>query len=115
MHMPVPDSPTRDETCLIFGQPLSDLERRVVHLGRADADRGDRGRSRWPRMRAFLAGLAGHNPAPPLAEERLETLRRFASATRRGDKAGANSIARELRVLGFSADALGTAAALARR
>ncbi len=114
MKMPTADSFTRHPTCPTLDRPLSDLERRVVHLGRVDADRGDRGRAgpRW--LGGLVVFLTGTRRSQPLAEGRLETLRRFAAATRRGD-AAAPYLATELRALGFSADALGTATALARR
>jgi hypothetical protein len=114
MKFPAADSFTRHESCPAADRPLSTLERRVVHLGRIDADRGDRGTSRSPWLGRLFAMLTGISDVQPLAEERLEMLRRYASATRRGDKA-AMALASQLREFGFSADALGTAAALARR
>jgi hypothetical protein len=114
MKVPAPDSFDRHVECPARSLPLSEVERRVVHLGRADADRGDRGPSRFPRLLAALAVLTGTPPIQPLADERLEALRRYASAVRRDD-AGAPALAHGLRALGFSADAIGTATALARR
>jgi hypothetical protein len=111
MKFPAADSFTRHESCPAADRPLSTLERRVVHLGRIDADRGT---SRSPWLGRLFAMLTGISDVQPLAEERLEMLRRYASATRRGDKA-AMALASQLRELGFSADALGTATALARR
>ena len=115
MQMPRPDSFTRHDTLAhAAGQPLSDLERRVVRLGRADAARGSPAGARLPALRRLFGSVTGIHHAQPLAEERLEKLRLYACAVHRGD-ACAPAIAAELRTLGFSADALGTAMALARR
>jgi hypothetical protein len=114
MKFPTPESFDRHADCPARSLPLSDVERRVVQLGRADADRGDRGPPRFPRLRAALALLTGVRPIPLLADERLELLRRYAAAVRHGDDA-VHMLAQQLRDVGFSADAIGTAAAIARR
>ena len=114
MKIPAAESFDRHVECPLRGLPLSEVERRVVQLGRADADRGDRGPARFPRLLAAVAALTGTRPVQPLADERLEALRSYASAVRRG-YAGAAALANDLRALGFSADAIGTAMALARR
>jgi len=114
MKFPAPDSFDRHVDCPVRGLPLSEIKRRVVHLGRADADRGDRGSARFPRLLAALGALIGTRPMQGLADERLEALRRYASAVRRG-ATEAPELACCLRTLGFSADAIGTATALARR
>lgn len=114
MKFPSPDSFTRHTACPVADPPLTELERRVVHLGRTDAERGNRSRPRSPRLSALLAALTGVRPVQPLAEERLEALRRYACATRRRE-AGMPTLADQLRAFGFSADAIGTATALARR
>lgn len=114
MKFPSADSFTRHTACPVADPPLTELERRVVRLGRADADRGNRSRPRSARLSALLATLTGVRRIQPLAEERLEALRRYACATRRRE-AGTPTLADQLRAFGFSADAIGTATALARR
>ena len=114
MKMPAAESFTLHADFPMDGHPLSDLERRVVHLGRSDADRGDRGQAGRTLLARAFAMLTGVRHVQPLAEERLEMLRRFACTTRRGDTM-AQALAAELRGCGFSADALGTASAMARR
>jgi hypothetical protein len=114
MNFPAPDSFDRHVRCPADNLPLTDVQRRVVHLGRADADRGDGGPVRFPWLRAAIAAVTGIRPNQPLADEKLELLRRYASAARRGD-AAAHVLAQQLRRLGYSADAIGTATALARR
>jgi hypothetical protein len=114
MNFPHAASFDRHDALPIRDLPLSGIERRVVHLGRGDADRGGDYSLRWPRLRAMLAVLTGIRAAPTLSDPRLETLRRYAAAVRRCDPRS-DVIAAELRAFGFSADALGTATALARR
>ena len=114
MKFPSPDSFTRHAACPVADPPLTELERRVVHLGRADADRGNRSRPLSPLFTRLVGVLTGVRPVQPLAEERLELLRRYACATRRRET-GTPTLAEQLRGFGFSADAIGTATALARR
>ena len=114
MKFPAAESFTRHATCPVGDPPLTELERRVVNLGRCDADRGNRSRPLRPRFSAWLAAFTGVRPVQPLAEERLEALRRYACATRRREP-GVRMLAEQLRAFGFSADAIGTATALARR
>lgn len=111
MHLPDPDSFSRHET-VPADRHLSPLERRVVRMARDDADRGliePRG-SRLARLLRLLTGVEG---AQPLADARLETLRRYACLERRGDRR-AGDVAARLIGLGFPAEALAGAALIAR-
>lgn len=114
MKFPAANSFTRHAVCPIADLPLTELERRVVQVGRNDADHSNRSCPLSPRFSALLAALTGVRPLLPLGEERLEALRRYACATRRREP-GTHALAERLRAFGFSADAIGTATALARR
>lgn len=114
MKMPSADTFTRHTDCPAQSLPLSDIERRVVHLVRTDATRGRTRSARRTWLRVLITALFGDTTAPPLSEPRLEALRLYACAVRRNDPAAAE-LARQLRTLGYSADAIGTATAMARR
>lgn len=111
MHLPHPDSFCRHET-VPAARSLTMLEQRVVLLGKRDADRG----AILPRMSGLaklMKLLTGIEGAQPLADDRLETLRRFVCFERRGDRR-ARDVAADLLGLGFSPEALAGASAIAR-
>lgn len=103
---------SRDATAVhLPGLTLSTAERRAALLAHGDASRPG-----WDG-RATLAGwlgthLFGLRRVQPLADPRLEALRRFACLLRRGD-ARADAAAAGLRQLGFSPFALREAIDLA--
>ena len=111
MHLPCPDSFSRHET-VPAPRALTALEQRVVLLARRDADHG----AILPRQTGFaklMRLLTGIEGPQPLADDRLETLRRFACFERRGDRR-ASDVAADLLGLGFSPEALAGASAIAR-
>ena len=107
-------APTASAATTRFPPPahLSALEQRVVLLAKRDADRGAivPRQSGFARLMTLLTGIEGPQP---LADDRLETLRRFACFERRGDRRAAQ-VAADLLGLGFSAEALAGASAIAR-
>ncbi|TVV75157.1 hypothetical protein [Sphingomonas solaris] len=111
MHLPSPDSFCRHEI-VPATRHLTTLEERVVMLARRDADRGafEPSRSGFARLLTLLTGVEGPQP---LADDRLETLRRFACFERRGDRR-AQAAAADLIGFGFSPEALAGAAVIAR-
>ncbi|SFS11959.1 hypothetical protein [Sphingomonas jatrophae] len=74
---------------------LTPLDWRVVALARAEADRHGtaafRPRTRLGRMMDWLTGVEGG--VRQLADERLETLRRYVGLARRGDRDAATAAA----------------------
>ena len=111
MHLPRPDSFCRHDT-VPAARWLTALEQRVVLLAKRDADRGAilPRRSGFARLMTWLTGIEGPQP---LADDRLETLRRFVGFERRGDRRAAH-VAADLLGFGFSAEALAGASAIAR-
>ncbi len=111
MHLPDPASFSRHDT-VPAARSLTALEHRVALLARRDADRG----AIMPRtspLARFLSLLTGVEGPQPLADDRLETLRRFVCFERRGDRR-ARHVATDLLGFGFSAEALAGASAIAR-
>lgn len=92
---------------------LSDLEWKVVSLALRDA--GDAcARSGGGVLGRIWSALTGLEPKRPLADPRLETLRRFVcTARRRRDEATA--LAGRLLDMGFSQPQIAAVALLARR
>lgn len=94
---------------------LTPLEREVVGIGRADAqDRAivDGKRGLVDRLRGSAAQLAGRRRTTPLADPRLEALRRFAQRAALGREEIADIGA--LRHAGFAVSQIVMAARLAR-
>jgi hypothetical protein len=111
MHLPRPDSFGRHEESPI-SRSLTALEQRVAVLARRDADRNAilPRRSIFAKLMTILTGIEGPQP---LADDRLETLRRFVGFERRGDRRAGDAAA-NLLGLGFSPEALAGASAIAR-
>ena len=111
MHQPDAESFARHDA-VPAPRTLSALEQRVALLARRDADNGmvTPGRSILARFMRALTGVEGPQP---LADDRLEALRRFVAFARRGDRR-ARDIAGDLLRLGFSPEALARAEAIAR-
>ncbi|WP_156678344.1 hypothetical protein [Sphingomonas profundi] len=111
MQLPTRDSFDRHET-VPAARTLTALEQRVVLLAKRDADRNaiEPRTSAFARLMTMLTGVEGPQP---LADDRLETLRRFVGFERRGDQR-ARAFAANLLGLGFSAEAVAGAAAIAR-
>jgi len=98
---------------------LSPLEWKVVALAMREAgDRGCGGYAPPSRIRTFfravLRVLTGHPGQLPLADPRLETLRRFV-CTARGRAEVASELGRKLVELGFSTRQVAAVAMLAQR
>ncbi len=92
---------------------LSDLEWKVVGLAIRDAGEG-RARPAGGLPGRLWSALTGLEPRRPLADPRLETLRRFVcTARRRRDEATA--LAARLLDLGFSQRQIAAVTLLARR
>lgn len=86
----------------------------VIALGVRDASTGSRSTGRnpvWTSVQARLARIGVPRPQP-LADPRLEALRRFAHAAAQGRET--ESERHDLALAGFSPDAIATAAAMAR-
>lgn len=111
MHLPNPESFCRHDV-VPAARSLTPLEQRVVLLAKRDADRGaiEPRRSAFARLLTVLTGIEGPQR---LADDRLETLRRFACFERRGDRRAAH-VAADLLGFGFSPEALAGASAIAR-
>ena len=95
---------------------LTPLEREVVGIGRADAQDGAivSGAGRLiDRLRGSAAQIAGRRRTPPLADPRLEALRRFAQRAALGHEEVADIGA--LRHAGFAVSQIVMAARLARQ
>jgi hypothetical protein len=88
--------------------PLSALEWKVVSLAMREAGAESRRRG-W---RDRLIGGAGLRPKLPLADPRLETLRRFVCTVR--DRADVSELSHELVELGFHPSQISAVAMLAR-
>lgn len=114
MHQPLAGSFETIVEGALTGDQLGAIELLVVSLARRDADRGGWEAStpgRWRRMFRALTGLSG---VRRLADERLEALRRFVCQSRRGDERMSATML-DMLAMGFSPEAIRTAAALALR
>lgn len=87
--------------------PLSPLEWKVVSLAMREAN--EIGRSWFDRL---LGNAAGLRPKLPLADPRLETLRRFVSRVR--DRADVSDLKSRLVELGYHPGQISAVAMLAR-
>ena len=111
MHLPDHEAFSRpDMGATAFD--LSVIEERVILLAKHDADRGEiePRASIFSRLVKLLTGVEGPQP---LADDRLEALRRFVAFERRGDRRAADVLSDLIR-LGFSPLALSGASAMAR-
>lgn len=93
--------------------PLSALEWKVVTLALREAGEAGAGGSRrrgW--FRRMIDGSAGLRPKLPLADPRLETLRRFVCRVR--DRADVTELKPRLIELGFHPDQISAVALIAR-
>ena len=93
--------------------PLSALEWKVVSLAMREAGEGGCGASR-PRgwLRRIIDGGMGARPKMPLADPRLETLRRFVCTVR--GRADVSELKRRLVEFGFHPGQISAVAVIAR-
>lgn len=94
---------------------LTPLEWRAVAIGMQDADHGIAPAPRRGRLGKLLAFLGAARTGLPLADSRLEALRRFAYAARRTGGRVADAVVQPLLDLGFATPQLATVALRARR
>lgn len=93
--------------------PLSALEWKVVSLAMREAgDAGAGGTRRRGWFGRMIDGTVGLRPKLPLADPRLETLRRFVCRVR--DRADVSELKRRLVELGFHPNQISAVAMLAR-
>ncbi|WP_342251166.1 hypothetical protein [Sphingomonas sp. OTU376] len=92
----------------VFSPPFTELEQEVILLSRSDALNTVLPASRPVR---WIRAITGARVAPPLADRRLETLRRFAVLARAGRGALLEAARSEARQAGFS---IGSSRAFAR-
>ncbi len=90
--------------------PLSALEWKVVTLAMREAGRTATRRRGW--LRRMIDGGAGTRPNLPLADPRLETLRRFVCRVR--DRADASELKHRLLEFGFHPNQISAVAMIAR-
>lgn len=91
--------------------PLSPLEWKVVSLAIREAgEDGGAGRRSW--LARLVGSAAGLRPRLPLADPRLETLRRFVGQVR--DRADVSDLGPRLIELGFHPGQISAVAMLAR-
>ena len=93
--------------------PLSALEWKVVTLAMREAgEAGAGGTRRRGWLRRMIDGGAGLRPKLPLADPRLEALRRFVCRVR--DRADVSDLKRSLVELGFHPNQISAVAMIAR-
>ncbi|ATE63182.1 hypothetical protein [Rhizorhabdus dicambivorans] len=92
--------------------PLSALEWKVVSLAIREAGEMGCGAGKRSRLARLFGGVSGFRPKLPLADPRLETLRRFVCTLR--DGAELSELKRRLIEFGFHPGQLSAVAMLAR-